>query len=58
MDMSRGQKPDQDLAEKIETSLGNALDERSPTEKDYHVRSALQDLILLKQEARRKENPP
>lgn len=37
---------DADIA-RIEEALGTALDERVPAEKNYHVRVALQDLVVL-----------
>lgn len=55
--MSQRKRSDQDL-DRMETELWNALDEHDPAEKDYFIRSALQDLQLFKNEVYRRENAP
>jgi hypothetical protein len=44
--MNRTRGGDHDIPERVRTELRNALDKDDPSEKDYHVRTALQDLLL------------
>ncbi len=52
--MNRNRRRDPGLDERMETELENALKEDDPAEKDYHIRSALQHLVLLEEDTDRR----